>query len=124
MIKICEYCKNKYQANFKTQRFCSLKCSSSRGLTPKKGFYKKCIICKKEFYVKASHNNQMCCSIKCASKIISIKNKGQIRSKEFREKMSILAKKRIGNKNSCWRGGKTGGNGGYIYIYSYNEAYC
>lgn len=116
-MKTCEFCKKEFKENFKTQRFCSLKCSSSRGLRPRKGKIKKCIICNKEFYTKQSDLSKSC-SKKCANIIIGLKNKGKKRTIETRKKMSEHAKTRTGNKNPCWRGGKIGGNGKYVYIYS------
>lgn len=89
MIKKCEFCGKEFRTFYSVLkngggRFCSLSCFGKyfrpfnvNLKNPKKGIYKKCLICNKNFYVRESRSNAKFCSIKCwkLSKRIKIKCK-------------------------------------------------
>lgn len=72
-IHVCEFCGKTFQGyRYRPNKFCSKKCSSTRNrrlnlfTKPKKGIWKNCLQCSKEFYVyKCKIEEKKFCSRTC-----------------------------------------------------------
>jgi hypothetical protein len=104
----------------------------------KEKIIKYCIVCNKRFEVQPCFNRIKCCSRKCSdlSRVGAIPwnkgtkgimpiswMKGKHHTLETKQKISIMAKKRKGEKASRWNGGRTIAKKGYIYILKPNHPF-
>lgn len=86
IVKICQQCDIEYLVEpwkKEISKYCSKKCRSEHDkarVLPKSGFNKKCIICKKSFYVMKCQKNKKYCSLSCKHKGHSKSMKGKLNS--------------------------------------------
>ena len=118
MIKKCKFCKNFFETK-RNNIFCGRICANKYGwkhgiIKPKKrkGIYKSCKICNKNFYVRPYRKNIIqCCSFKCGIKYRFIIHPhpwiGRKHSIETKIKMSKNHSNFKRENHPCWKGGKS-----------------
>lgn len=117
-MKNCENCGNEHDGSYGSGRFCSVKCARGFSTKEKRSLInekisttingsgnntvkKICLNCKEKFEVPFNKRNQKCCSKTCS---ISYSNKIKWKDKDYKNKMSNLAKERhINNENFGWQ---------------------